>query len=217
MTIRAVIFDLDGVVIDTEYQAFKAWQRWLQRWGCELDEVDFQEIMGMDADRTILYTIEKTGLKIDLPTIKKEHEKMMLSLLDEDLEPVPGVPALILALSRRGVRLAIASNSTRGYIEQALQSLHLDREFSVIVGRDHVKSGKPAPDIYAATCAELGFLPEDCLAIEDSLMGVRSAVSAGTRCVAVPASKLAREDFQSAYAIYDNIAAVHADLDRLLA
>ena len=217
MTIRAAIFDLDGVLIDTEYLAFKAWQKTLHGWNHELEDADFPAMMGLDANQTVNYIHQRTAIPMGDAVLLAEHDRLMLSVLDGELQPLPGASDLIADLVKRGLPLAIASNSTQEYIDRALKCLHLDHFFNVIASRDAVRAGKPAPDVYQAAAARLGIPPAQCLAFEDSRVGVRSAVSADTRCVAIPGPIASAADFSTAFAMYSSIPAAHADLDRLLA
>ena len=216
MAIKAIIFDLDGVLMDTERLAFKAWQQELSSMGFILGEADFQEMLGLDAHQTVHYIQAKTGLAWDFQVLMDLHEKLMQSILGEDIEPMPGANGLVLDLFEQGYPLAIASNSSTAYIARALKGLHLDRFFQALVGRDQASSGKPAPDIYLAAAAVLSASPAQCVAIEDSSVGVKAAVAAGMRCLAVPAPSLARDEFSQAIGVFESLPELHTALNVIL-
>lgn len=216
MAIKAVIFDLDGVLMDTELLAFTAWQQKLSSMGLILGEDDYRAMYGLDAHQTVRYVQAKTGLKSDFQALLEEHEKMMLSILEGDIEPLPGALDLLLDLSNRGYLLAVASNSSSAYVSRALKGLQLDRFFRVVIGRDQVQAGKPAADIYLAAAASLLVVPSQCLAVEDSAVGVKAAFAAGMRCLSIPAPALPRDEFSLASATFDSLPSLHAALDAIL-
>jgi len=216
MAIKAVIFDLDGVLMDTELLAFKAWQQKLSSMGFILGEDDFRAMLGLDAHQTVCYVQAKTGLESDFQALLEEQEKMMLSILEGDIEPMPGAFELLLDLFNRGYPLAVASNSSSIDVSRALKGLHLDRFFRAVIGREQVQAGKPAPDVYLAAAAALSVIPSQCLAVEDSSVGVKAAVAAGVRCLAIPAPSLPRAEFSLASATFDSLPSLHAALDAIL-
>jgi len=216
MRTSAVIFDLDGVLIDTERLAFTAWQRKLSEMGFSLEESDYRVMIGLDADQTVSYVQVKTGIVSDPTTLLADHEKMMLAILDREIEPLPGATDLVWELHDRGYPLGIASNSSLDYVARALKGLGLEGAFTAIISREQVRNGKPAPDIYLAACAALGESPLQCLAVEDSIVGVKSAAAAGVRCIAIPAPGIPKEEFRVAYAIFESLPALRASLDAVL-
>jgi HAD superfamily hydrolase (TIGR01509 family) len=217
MTIKAVIFDLDGVLMDTELLAFRAWQQKLSTIGFMLEDYDFRAMLGLDAQQTVAYIQARTGLATGFQSLMDEHEKLMLSILEDDIEPVHGAHDLLKDLFTQGYPLAVASNSSKSYISRALKGLRLDRFFQFAIGREQVKNGKPAPDVYLAAAAALSTAPLQCLAVEDSSVGVKAAVAAGIRCLAVPAPSLPKNDFSQAYAVFDSLPSLHSALAAILA
>jgi HAD superfamily hydrolase (TIGR01509 family) len=216
MAIKAVIFDLDGVLMDTELLAFKSWQQKLSPMGFMLGEDDFRAMLGLDAHQTVYYVRAKTGLESDIQVLLEEQEKMMLSILEGDIVPMPGALDLLLDLFTRGYPLAVASNSSSAYVRRALKGLHLDSIFRAVIGCDQVQAGKPAPDVYLAAAAALSVLPSQCLAVEDSSVGVKAAVAAGMHCLAIPAPSLPHAEFGLASATFDSLPSLHAALDAIL-
>jgi len=215
MGIMAVIFDLDGVLIDTERLAFEAWQKELSALGYFLGEDDYQAMIGLDAEQTVLYTEKKFGLTSGASTLP-EHSQVMLSILDGELEPVPGATDLIFDLKQKGYDLAVASNSRRDYVLKTLTSLRLVDAFTVCIGREQVQAGKPAPDVYLAAAAELGLPTAQCLAIEDSLVGVKAALAAGMYCIAIPTGNLPRSEFGIASVIFNSLSSLNIAFDKLV-
>ncbi len=214
-TIRAIIFDLDGLMINTELLAFQVYQRLLEPFGGTLGDRHFREIIGLDAEATADYVIGATGLPLDRGTLAGEHFRRMTVAMETDLEPNPGLLDLIDALRGRGIPLAIASNSPAEYVVRALMAIRLATAFRVVTGRDEVQQGKPAPDVYLEAARRLGVSPAECLAIEDSPVGMHSAQAAGMRCVIVN-ERWEDAAFAPANGRYPTLAELHNSVDRVL-
>ncbi len=216
MCIKSVIFDLDGVIIDSEYLIFKAWQRYLIRQGYMLDDDDFRAMYGLDAAQTVSYLCDKLNLASAPATLLEQNESLMLSVLSDNLEPLPGVLNLIAHLSEHEYPLAIASNSSTYYVKQVLNNLGISGAFSVVIGRDLVATGKPAPDVYLAVAKQLNILPAQCLVIEDSPVGGEAAVTSGARCILVRPLDENNEAVGGVFAEYSSMPELIADLERLM-
>jgi HAD superfamily hydrolase (TIGR01509 family) len=216
MAIKAIIFDLDGVLIDTELLAFKAWQKKLSSLGIIFGDDDFRATLGFDAHQTAHYVQTKKSLAWDFQVLLDLHEKLMQSILGDDIEPMPGADGLVSDLFKQGYPLAVASNSSTAYVSRALKALHLDRFFQAVIGRDQALMGKPAPDVYLAAAAALSASPSQCVAIEDSSVGIKAAVAAGMCCLAIPNPSLPRSNFSLASGIFDSLPALHAALNLIL-
>jgi HAD superfamily hydrolase (TIGR01509 family) len=187
MPIDAIIFDFDGIIIDTETPDFETWRDvfrahdldigtdlWLQRVGATIDQpffdpaAHFQKISGQTLSRDIL-TAQRAAYFERCGT-----------------QPVlPGVLELLNYAQANGIKIGIASNSERPWVVDFGTRAGVYHRFECISTRDEVINGKPAPDLYLKTAAGLGVRPERCLAIEDSPTGMRAAIAAGIPVVAV--------------------------------
>lgn len=214
--VQAVIFDLDGVLINSEWLAFKTWQSLAREHGGFLPDSAFAAMAGISAEATMDYVMQHAGVKfekgIDINWLWNE----MTRLLTSQAKAMPGAIELVHELARRGYPLAVASNSIASYGETALQVLGLLDDFPVRVYIDQVAQGKPAPDVYLRAAELCDADPRRCLAIEDSRTGVQSAVSAGMRVIAVPESHDDQDGFAAAWRIYPSLVQVRDDLDELL-
>lgn len=215
-TIQAVIFDLDGVLIDTEWLAFQAWQKWTVEHGGKLREADYAGLTGLTAEESAVYVMGCTGLTFDVAESSAWTWQWVLDRMKEGGPPLPGAWELVGALTARGYPLAIASNSTTSYIINVLTGLGMLQSFPIRVGIDQVAQGKPAPDVYLRGAHSLGVAPTRCLAIEDSRVGVQAARSAGMRVIAVPGAHDYRGGFPGAWRIYDSLVKVSKDLENIL-
>jgi len=212
---RAVIFDLDGLMVNTEHLVFKAYQQLLEPHGLSLSEADARAMLGLDIEDTARYVIDKTGYPGSLADLTETHYRRWLQVIDGELEPAPGLVPLIDYLERSGYKLAVASNSPLEYINHILRAIRLSSHFGVVVGRDQVARGKPGPDLYQMAAHWLGISPSQCLALEDSPVGMQSALAAGTTCVVISPEAFTEPQFAAAHARYPSLIELLDDIDAI--
>lgn len=182
--IQAVVFDCDGVLVDSEPLADEIWNRVLAGLGYETTVGDAEDIRGTSEATTYEYY----AAKVDLPPFDEFMTKIdaiRVPVYEERLVAFDDAVATVRSLAAQGTTMAVASSSRRHALEGKLALTGLDRYFEVIVGGDEVAHGKPAPDVYLEAARRLGVLPTDCIAIEDADLGAQSAVAAGMRAVMI--------------------------------
>lgn len=184
--IQAILFDLDGVMVDSEAHALTTWKDVLARRNIELDQETIDAMLGLRQIETSKMLIERFHLKDDPHALGAEKSEWQIAHLDGNVPAMPGLFDLIDAVDARDVRRAVASSGTRPYLAAVLKSIGLDDSFKVIVSGDDVPKGKPAPDIFLRAAERLDVAPSACLVLEDAPAGVAAAKAAGMRCVAVP-------------------------------
>lgn len=201
--IAAVVFDLDGVLVDSEPLHLRAANRVLERYGCAISEAEYIGYIGLGERATWKQWKRRYGLAPPVDELVAAHSAERCRAIAAGVEPIPGSVALARDLHAAAVPLAIASSSTRPVIDALLEALGVSALFPVRVsGEDpEVSRSKPAPDVYLAAARHLGVAPAACLAIEDSEPGVRAAVAAGMHCVAVPNRWTRHQDFSAADAV----------------
>jgi HAD superfamily hydrolase (TIGR01509 family) len=215
--IQAIIFDLDGLMVDSEPLARQAWQAVLAEYGYELDQMTFDAMLGLRLADSSRLVKERFGLSMSIDEIVALRGRLLLDLVPGNLRPMPGLYTLLDAVEARGLRKAVATSSPRSYAPVALQEVGIADRFEVTITGDAVAQGKPAPDIYLGACRALQLSPTLCVAIEDSPNGVRAAKAAGMTCIAVP-NALSRElDFGQPDAVYPSLSAVAENLADCLA
>jgi HAD superfamily hydrolase (TIGR01509 family) len=214
--IEAVVFDLDGVMIDSEPLSWVALNRLLEPVGSSLSYAEYQALIGLDSVTTAKYVNALSPTELSVDYVLAELERLRIEIIREQAEPIDGLIALVAELANRGLPLAVASNSPSAYVRAALEAIGMSGEFKAAIGEDDVENGKPAPDLYLKAASILGAVPGACLVFEDSPAGMASAVAAGTRCVVIPSHDLADADFSPAHARYDSLLEVHEDLETLL-
>ncbi len=186
MAVDAIIFDFDGVIIDTETPDMEVWRDFYRSKGLDFSVGLWSRRVGYnenDAFDPATHYEQLTGHRLD-ESFNREHLKRYMELCER--QPIlPGVLDLIQEASRAGIRLAIASSSYHDWVERWLRRHKLSDYFDCVVTRDNVKQGKPAPDLYLSAIECLEVPAERALAIEDSPNGMRAALAAGLRCIAV--------------------------------
>jgi len=195
--IRGVVFDMDGVLCDSEHLIRAAVQRMLeQRYRIRVPDAEFLPFVGTGEDRFIAGPAERHGVAVRLPEDKAEAYRIYLELIRGVLRPLPGVHAFVAAARAAGLRLAVASAADAIKVAGNLAEIGLPPErFDALVRGEDVARKKPAPDCFLLAASRLGLPPGDCLVVEDAVNGVRAAKAAGCRCLGLattfPAADLA--------------------------
>lgn len=181
----AVVFDLDGVLIDSEQVWNQAREQLVRERGGTWHEHATANMMGMSSKEWSQYIHDRLGVPMNPGVINGEVVRRVMSIYDHGLPLLPHAVATVRELAARWP-LGLASSSNRPVIDLVLEGSDLAPCFAVVVSSEEVERGKPAPDVYLAVARKLGVEPEDCVAIEDSTNGIKSAVAAGMRTIAVP-------------------------------
>jgi HAD superfamily hydrolase (TIGR01509 family) len=200
---RAVVFDMDGLLLDTEVLWQRAEAELFRRHGAEYTIADALAVMGTSFDLTARYFAERLGEPTHRgAALVDELRVLMLDELRREVAARPGAVELVERLRNR-VPLALASNSSRPLVEAALRTAGLTDAFDAIVTADDVPHPKPAPDLYLLACERLGVQPGEALALEDTAPGIAAAKAAGLTCIAVP--QFAETDASAADRIIDSL------------
>ena len=199
--VRGVIFDMDGVLSDTEGLHLESLQEILSPFGIRYTDEDNRPFIGMGETEFWQAVCRKFAVPVAPEEMSRRREGAMLRIVARGVKPMPGAVDLVRTLRTRGVPMAVASSSPPPQIDAILKGIGLRDAFDAIVSgeSDEVANGKPAPDIYLAASRRLGVPPEECVAIEDSENGVRSARDAGLLVIAVPGRETRSQDFSRAH------------------
>lgn len=187
--LAGVIFDMDGVLVESEPFIAEAAVRMFAEKGVAVTHEDFRPFIGTGEDRFLGGVAESRGVELDMPRDKTRTYEIYLELIRGRLEPLPGVHEFIARCRTRGLKLAVASSADRVKVEGNLRELGLPEGTfdAVVVGEDVIRK-KPAPDIFLEAARRLDLNPGSCLVIEDAVSGVTAAQAAGTRCLGITTS-----------------------------
>jgi HAD superfamily hydrolase (TIGR01509 family) len=200
MAIDAIIFDMDGVLVDSEPVHFEAMRRLMEEHGVAYTWLDEENFFGC-TDREVFRQIRKRyGLAEHEHDLAEAWIERVVQLLPGRIAPMAGVPRVLDRLGASGLRLALASSSSPAIIRATIDILGLADVFEVTVSGRDVASGKPAPDIFLEAARRLGVPPSACLVVEDSQNGLRASIAAGIPCLVIPCPSTARQDFTGATA-----------------
>jgi beta-phosphoglucomutase-like phosphatase (HAD superfamily) len=207
--LKAVIFDFDGLMIDTESPAYAAWSAIYREHGAVLELALWVECVGSTHARfdPVDHLMALTGKELDRAALFADKEGRKAKGCSR-LPLMPGVEARIVEARALGLKIAVASSSSSGWVRGHLDRHRLTPRLDLVRTREDVTRVKPFPDLYLSAAAGLGVDPGTCLVFEDSLNGVRAAKAAGARCLAVPNPITRGLDFSAADGVHRSLADV---------
>jgi HAD superfamily hydrolase (TIGR01509 family) len=213
--IKGVIFDMDGVLVDSEEFICEAACRMYDEMGHKVEPEDFLDFVGTGEDRYIGGVAEKYGIELDIKQAKKRTYDIYLDIIKGKLKPLNGVREFINLCKDKGLRLAVASSADRRKVDGNLEEIGLRQsEFDAVICGEDVERKKPAPDIFLLAAEKIGLPANECVVVEDAVSGVAAAKDAGARCLALKSSfddkQLARADV-----ICDDLAEALTQADKI--
>lgn len=184
---KAVIFDLDGLLINSEIISHQIIQKMVEPFGYEVTMSDYADHYSGRSDTANIHDIiERFSLPYDLDTGLERSRCIEKELLAKGVELKRGAKELLEYLKRNGYRIALASSSVKERAMSILKQHHIEDYFDVFVFGDEIERGKPHPDIFLKACEKLQMQEDDCLVLEDSEAGVRAALRAGISVICIP-------------------------------
>lgn len=179
LSFDAIVFDLDGVLVDTEPLAWDVYCEIFSTQGVTLNEDQAAATIGIDMPGTARLLLNSTGLDWTPEVLLQKHLSRLYERFSVELSPFPGASELVRQLAATGIPLGVASNSPVDYVRRVLRAIALESHFKTIIGRDLVINPKPHPDVYLEACRQLSCDPSRCLAVEDLRVGLQAALAAG--------------------------------------
>ncbi|WMT39321.1 HAD family phosphatase [Paenibacillus sp. D2_2] len=212
MSKQAFIFDMDGVIIDSEPLHFAVDIETMEYFGHPLTKEQFEKYVGMTnpemwADIKREYGIGQTVDEL----IDYQLTQKIQAIRNMEIEPMDGIRPFIAELKRRGISIGLASSSPRVFIEAVLSRFELLSEFGSIVSGEEVPQGKPAPDVYLEAAKQLRVSPECCVVLEDAKHGVAAAKAAGMKCIGFTNPNSGEQDLSQADLIIDHVGEIRLD------
>ncbi|HEX6292652.1 MAG TPA: HAD family phosphatase [Herpetosiphonaceae bacterium] len=205
--IAAVLFDLDGLLADSEPLQKRAWHRFVERYDRVLEPELIDRMFGLRLLDSAALVRQELSLPLSVEQVMAERDALFLDSLPGVLQPMPQASATVAAMHRLGLRTALATSGHQRYVTIALRELGLEHAFDAIVTGDTVTRGKPAPDIFLRAAELLDVSPAQCVVVEDAPHGIAAARAAGMFAVAVP-NELTRDlDFGAAQMLCQSLGA----------
>lgn len=215
---KALIFDFDGLMVDTEMPVYESWQALYRDHGHELALETYVQCVGSTVQQFDPLTALQDLLGDSVILDREETTRIQHAGVRErsfSRNTLPGVRELIAEAQQSGLGLAVASSSPTDWIEPWLERLALREAFDVVRTRDDVSEAKPSPELFLSAAQAIGVHPNEALVLEDSLNGLRAAQAAGMRCVVVPNAVTDGLDFSAATLVLKSLADL--SLTKLLA
>ncbi|NLM11794.1 MAG: HAD family phosphatase [Clostridiaceae bacterium] len=204
--LKAVIFDMDGVIIDSEPMHFKVDKSLLSKVGIEVDNSFLSRYVGVSNPEMFADIKEKFNIRYSINELLDLKSKLLLEALNETkLDAISGVRELIQDLTSHNILLAIASSSPRMFIEAVIKKLKFEQFFKVIVSGEELEKSKPAPDIFIKAAGLLGVERDECIVIEDASAGVEAAYAAGIKCIGFVNPNSGNQDLSKASVIVEDM------------
>lgn len=182
---RNILFDMDGVLINTEPMHYEIWKQVLKEEGIDIDYEHYKGCIG--STKAFLYNLIYESYGVDISNKKEIPERF--SRLKEEMLQKDGIPRIngavetVRYLYEKGCNMAVASSSSQELIERQMKGLEIQNCFKVLFSAENVKNPKPAPDVFLKAAEILGAKPEECVVVEDSFNGSRAAKAAGMTCI----------------------------------
>lgn len=210
--IHAIIFDMDGVLIDSQPLHYLGDQQTLKAHGVHVPLDAMTAYAGTTNKLRFEMFKEKFHLSEPLEALICEREAMMIRLVKEsDAKPTKGSADLLKSIKQAGLKTAVASSSSYPFIDAVLDKLGIRTYFDLVFSGEDVAHGKPAPDVFLETCHQLKEQPENCVVIEDSANGVLAAVRAKMTCLGYQNPTSGEQDLSKANAVIDDFRTIDAD------
>jgi HAD superfamily hydrolase (TIGR01509 family) len=202
---QAIIFDMDGLMVDSEPVARHGWEIVLASYGRELDQITYERMVGRRLEESAAIVIDTYQLPLSRENLAEIKEAAMVKLWAEGLPVMPGLHNLVGYLNDHNIPWGVATSSRRHYALNVLNQLGIASHCRAVAAGNEVSQGKPAPDIYLLAAERLEIDPKLCLALEDSVPGGQAAVAAGMSLAAVPNGHTKATDFPFADYVLDSL------------
>lgn len=210
---KAVIFDMDGVLVDSQPYHFKADIDTMAEYGVIKDQKFYESFAGtLTADR--MRTLkEMFGLDVPVEEMTIKRENMILDIMGkDDIKPVSGIPEFLRSIKEKGLTTAVASSSDYKLINLILDRLKIAQYFDSVTSGSDVKRGKPSPDVFLLAAERIGIEPSECLVVEDSENGVKAAKAAGMKALGYINPTSGKQDLSLADFITDDFKKISIDM-----
>ena len=209
--INTIIFDMDGVIIDSITIQFQIWKDLMKKHDVELSDEFLDKVNGMNTPEIARRIVNEFALDVDAAELAKEKRMLSGEKVKEGIPMFEGVKENLSVLKKLGYKIGLATMSPRKHVEYALGKNLFDLEFDAIVTDDDVQNPKPSPEIFLKCAQELKSEPEECVVVEDAINGIEAARAAGMYAIAVTTTT-GKKYFTKAHAIMQKTSELNSDL-----
>ncbi len=204
--LKAVIFDMDGVIIDSEPMHVKIETNLFEKLGVEIQKSDHESYIGMPIEDLWTKVKNDFNLTNDVEELMENHRQEIYNYMSStDLPVLPNVKKIITEVHEQNLKLAVASSSPKEIINLVVERLELKNSFNFLISGEEVTKGKPDPEIFIEAAKQLSVSPEECLVIEDSKNGVIAAKESGMKCIGFQNINSGSQDLSKADDIIDSM------------
>jgi beta-phosphoglucomutase family hydrolase len=201
---RAVIFDLDGTLIDNNSYHRRTWEKYLERRGKKISEEEFNANMnGRTNEDAIKYIFGKETTQEEAMKYTLEKESLYREIYQPFIKPISGLIDFLETLKSKNLPMAIATSGIQPNIDFLFENIPIEKYFKAVVNSSHIKKGKPDPEIYLKAALLLDVSPKNCLVFEDAVVGIKSAKAAGMKVIAVATTQPKEELFEADMIVND--------------
>ncbi len=208
---KAIIFDMDGVIIDSEPLHYEVEMELLEKLGGKMDKEAHQLFVGTTDYKMWSTLKENFKLKPPVEDIIEMKKDMFISRIDE-IELMPNFMSLMLSLYNAGYPLAIASSNNRKVVDRIVEKFGLGVYIKFTISGDDVSKGKPHPEVFLTAAKKMSLVPKNCLVIEDATNGVKAAKAAGMKCVGLDSIPASGQDLSQADLVINNLAKLNLNI-----
>lgn len=205
--IKGVIFDHDGTLVDSERKHYGLWAELLKSYGVDFPEKEYKDhLAGVPTQQNAEYLVNAYSLPTSADDLFAQREVATQRVLGSEACPlIEGAEAFVQWVVAQGLQTAIATGASYNEVKPTLTQHGFERYFSIVASRDNVTHAKPAPDVYQYALDQMGLKANECIAIEDSPTGLKSALACGLECIVVENEYSAGHDFSRATAVFSHM------------
>ncbi|MFH0837088.1 MAG: HAD family phosphatase [Candidatus Aenigmatarchaeota archaeon] len=210
--IKAIIFDMDGVISDTEHIHRKVNDMVLRKLGIVIGKEERDSYTGIPTKRGFQMILKRYNKEHDLNRAIEMNTEKLKELISNEMEPISGAVALIENVKKAGFKIAVASSTELPLIEMILEKIGVNDKFDSIISGADLENPKPAPDVFLIAARELAVEPKECLVIEDSSAGAKAAKAAGMKCIGFISPHSGTQNLTMADIVLDDLKKISIDL-----
>ena len=209
---EAFLFDMDGVIVDTQQYHSRALQQVFTEIGVSVSLAELSQYAGTKRGASFRGIAAQRGLKLPVEQLSARKDVLFNDIIAHtQLQPIEGIPELLAKLQAAGIPMAIASSSSDAFIAYIVDCLHIRSFFDALLSGENLPESKPNPAIYQLTAQTLGVAPEQCVVLEDAALGVQAAKAAGMYCIGYQNPHSGQQDLSHADEIVASIRDIHID------